>query len=242
MAALQREASHRAKEVADLEHDKRAKERQSKAANVAGEREDLEALERQLKRELRDKEEEAERLKGMIRDRKVLLESKRTFARDDEENKGAETYAKLSSEIDSVKLMVLNLRASEAGVDLSAETKPAFSRKLQQKTQYNYPLSQIEALVELKLPKAKAKRDKYEGDRVLMRQLVANIDRNRMKIRKELLDTRGADQLSHGRRVAIASVKERIDEQARLLEQEERILKERGDYYRRKEDRLRVMR
>ena len=63
-----------------------------------------------------------------------------------------------------------------------------------------------------------------------------------MKIRKELLETRGADQLSHGRRVAIASVKERIDEQARLLEQEERILKERGDYYRRKEDRLRVMR
>lgn len=42
--------------------------------------------------------------------------------------------------------------------------------------------------------------------------------------------------------MAIASVKERIDEQARLLEQEERILKERGDYYRRKEDRLRVMR
>jgi hypothetical protein len=42
--------------------------------------------------------------------------------------------------------------------------------------------------------------------------------------------------------VAIASVKERIDEQARLLEQEERVLKERGDYYRRKEDRLRVMR
>ena len=42
--------------------------------------------------------------------------------------------------------------------------------------------------------------------------------------------------------MAIASVKERIDEQARLLEQEERVLKERGDYYRRKEDRLRVMR
>jgi len=227
--------------VADLEHDKRAKERQSKAVNVTGEREELEALERQLKRNLRDKEEEAERLKDMIRDRKVLLESKRTFARNDEENKGADTYAKLSSEIDSVKLMVLNLRASEIGVDIS-EAKPAFSRKLQQKTQYNYPLSQIEAFVELKLPKAKGKRDKYEGDRVLMRQLVANIDRNRMKIRKELLDTRGADQLSHGRRVAIASVKERIDEQARLLEQEERVLKERGDYYRRKEDRLRIMR
>ncbi len=75
-----------------------------------------------------------------------------------------------------------------------------------------------------------------------MRQLVANIERNRMKIRKDLLETRGADQLSHGRRVAIASIKERIDDQARLLEQEERVLKEKGDYYRRKEDRLRILR
>jgi|LauGreDrversion4_2_1035121.scaffolds.fasta_scaffold67213_1 hypothetical protein len=63
-----------------------------------------------------------------------------------------------------------------------------------------------------------------------------------MKIRKDLLETRGADQLSHGRRVAIASIKERIDDQARLLEQEERVLKEKGDYYRRKEDRLRILR
>ena len=153
------------KEVADLEHDKRAKERQSKAANVAGEREELEALERQLRRELRDKEEEAERLKAMVRDRRLLIESKRTFPHEEE---GETHYAKLSSEIDNVKLMVLNLRANEAGVDIS-EAKPAFSRRLQQKSQYNYPLSQIEAFVELKLPKAKAKRDKYEGDRVLMR-------------------------------------------------------------------------
>lgn len=61
-----------------------------------------------------------------------------------------------------------------------------------------------------------------------------------MKIRKELLDSNG-DMLSHTRRIAITSIKERIDEQAHLLEVEESKLKEQCDYQRRKEDRLRVI-
>lgn len=60
-----------------------------------------------------------------------------------------------------------------------------------------------------------------------------------MKIRKELLDS---DTLGHSRRIAITSIKERIDEQAHLLEIEESRLKEQCDYYRRKEDKLRVIR
>jgi hypothetical protein len=105
-------------------------------------------------------------------------------------------------------------------------------------------MSEIQAFVELKLPKVKTKREKMENDRVIMRQLIANIDRNRMKIRKELLDSGsvGGDMLSHSRRIVITSIKDRIDEQAHLLEIEESRLKEQCDYYRRKEDRLRVMR
>ena len=71
-----------------------------------------------------------------------------------------------------------------------------------------------------------------------MRQLLANIDRNRIKIRKELLEQ--AD-LPHSRRLAISSIKDRIDEQARDLEQEEARLKDLCDMYRRKEDKLRVI-
>lgn len=104
----------------------------------------------------------------------------------------------------------------------------------------SYSLTEILAFVEIKLPKIKAKKDKVENDRVIMRQLIANIDRNRMKIRKELLESKG-DTLSHSRRIAITSIKERIDEQAHLLEIEESRLKESCDYYRRKEDKLRVI-
>jgi hypothetical protein len=72
-----------------------------------------------------------------------------------------------------------------------------------------YSLTEMQAFVEIKLPKVKAKKEKVENDRVIIRQLIANIDRNRMKIRKELLD---GDLLSHSRRLAITSIKDRIDE------------------------------
>jgi len=73
----------------------------------------------------------------------------------------------------------------------------------------------MQAFVELKLPKVKAKREKAETDRVIMRQLLANIERNRMKIRRDLLEQ---GDLPHSRRLAISSIKDRIDEQARDLE------------------------
>ena len=74
-----------------------------------------------------------------------------------------------------------------------------------------YTLSEILAFIELKLPSIKSKREKFENDRVIMRQLVSNIERNRMKIRKELLEAKGVDQLSQIRRLSIQSIKERID-------------------------------
>jgi hypothetical protein len=46
---------------------------------------------------------------------------------------------------------------------------------------------------------------------------------------------------SISRRAGVESIKERVDEQAQMLEEEEAKLKERCDYYRRKEDKLRVM-
>ena len=63
----------------------------------------------------------------MIRDKKLSIESKKTFGT---EEGAASNLAKLTEEIDSVKLMVLNLKAAEAGVDIS-EPRPAFTRKLQ---------------------------------------------------------------------------------------------------------------
>lgn len=41
-------------------------------------------------------------------------------------------------------------------------------------------MPEIMAFIGLKLPKVKAKREKAENDRVIMKQLLANIDRNRV--------------------------------------------------------------
>lgn len=54
-----------------------------------------------------------------------------------------------------------------------------------------------------------------------------------------MLDT--TSDLSHSRRLAITSIKERIDQQADTLVSEENKLKDQCDYYRRKEDKLRVI-
>jgi hypothetical protein len=134
--------------------------------------------------------------------------------------------------------MILDLRANHAGVELPQEPNSFHRRAHKQANIPSYSLTEIQAFIELKLPKIKTKREKAETDRVLMRQLLANIDRNRIKIRKELLEQ--AD-LPHSRRLAISSIKDRIDEQARDLEQEEARLKDLCDMYRRKEDKLRVI-
>ena len=62
------------------------------------------------------------------------------------------------------------------------------------------------------LPKIKQKREKFENDRVILKQLIANIERNRMKIRKDLLEGDTGSELSHSRKLAISSVKDKIDE------------------------------
>lgn len=53
-------------------------------------------LERQLQREVRDKEEELVRIREMIRDRQVATEAKQTFGVKETD----EHYQRLSSEVD----------------------------------------------------------------------------------------------------------------------------------------------
>jgi hypothetical protein len=70
---MQRQLIMRAKEIGDLEMDKRGKERQFKntTASLSTSEQEAEKLERQLTGELRDREEECERLKNMIRDKRL---------------------------------------------------------------------------------------------------------------------------------------------------------------------------
>lgn len=57
-----------------------------------------------------------------------------------------------------------------------------------------------------------------------------------MKLRKDL-----GNEVSSSSKIVIESIKEKIDDQARILEEEERNLKDQCDYYRRKEEKLRLI-
>ena len=78
-------------------------------------------IERQLQREVREKVEEIDRLKAMIRDKKIEMETKEYFNHDDNEG-GNVQYEKITKEIDEVKVMILDMRANQAGVSLPADS------------------------------------------------------------------------------------------------------------------------
>ena len=68
----------KAKEIGDLEMDKRGRERQFKntTASLSTSEQEAEKIERQLNSDLRDKEEEMERLKLMIKDKRIEIDAK----------------------------------------------------------------------------------------------------------------------------------------------------------------------
>ena len=68
----------KAKEIGDLEMDKRGRERQLKntTASLSTSEQEADKIERNLNSDLRDKEEELERLKLMIKDKRVEIDAK----------------------------------------------------------------------------------------------------------------------------------------------------------------------
>lgn len=117
----------KAKEIADLEMDKRGKERQLKNVSTAKNEVDIEKLEKALQSDLREKEEEISRLKSMIRDKKLEHEQREHFPH--ENHGGDDHYQKITQDIDSVKLMILDLRANQAGVSLNQEGGALYHRR-----------------------------------------------------------------------------------------------------------------
>lgn len=72
----------------------------------------------------------------------------------------------------------------------------------------------------------------------MIKQLLANIERNRVKWRKEIFD---AESLSIQRRMALQSVKDKLDKQAIQLEEEQADLKEKCSKLRRQEECLKPL-
>lgn len=72
----------------------------------------------------------------------------------------------------------------------------------------------------------------------MMKQLLSNIERNRAKLRQEFFE---AEALSSQRKIAISGLKEKIDKQARTLQEELEDVKEKSTKYRMREEKLRSM-
>lgn len=72
----------------------------------------------------------------------------------------------------------------------------------------DYTVDEMATQVEFDLPVQQEHKNKLENERVLLKQLLANIERNRVKWRKDVFE---GDSLSLGRKVALQGVKERID-------------------------------
>jgi hypothetical protein len=75
---MQRQLIMKAKEIGDLEMDKRGRERQLKntTASLSTSEQEAEKIERHLNSDLRDKDEELERLKLMIKDKQIDIDAK----------------------------------------------------------------------------------------------------------------------------------------------------------------------
>ena len=63
--------------------------------------------------------------------------------------------------------------------------------------------------MEFDLPVKKEEKEKLDNERVMIKTLLSNIEKNRMKWRKEIFDS---DTLSLNRKMAMQSVKVKIDQ------------------------------
>ena len=59
--------------------------------------------------------------------------------------------------------------------------------------------------------------EKLSSEVIVTKQLISNMDRNRIKWRRELFDS---DKISFDRKLALQSVKEKLDKQAMNLQEE----------------------
>ena len=73
----------------------------------------------------------------------------------------------------------------------------------------DYSEDEMRTQVQFDIPILIEKKEKLDNERVLIKQLLANIEKNRVKWRKDVFES---DSLSLQRKVALQGVKDRIDQ------------------------------
>jgi len=102
----------------------------------------------------------------------------------------------------------------------------------------DYTVDEMLTQVEFDIPVSTQQKEKVENERIMMKQLLGNIERNRVKWRKEVFES---DTLSLGRKMAMQGVKDKIDQQAQVLQEEEIEVKEKLDKLRHQNEQLKSL-
>lgn len=119
--------------------------------------------------------------------------------------------------------------------NLKNVTQPSFFQPTKSKLTFSPEetnLDEVKAYLDLELPKLRLKREKIEDERVIMRTLVNNMEKNKKNWRSDGLGARN---------IAIDSVKQKVEQQQEGLKKEEEKLKDKILALRRREDKLRII-
>ena len=104
------------------------------------------------------------------------------------------------------------------------ESSPAeriFDRNLH-KIEMEYTLEDIKSRIEVDSVYLSKKKKQIQDEMLLTKQLLANIHKNRLGVSQQLLD--GDSSLSYSRKLAISSLKTKLDEQSTKIQKNEDMI------------------
>lgn len=155
-------------------------------------------------------------MKEMISEKKREMQKSGAFKQiyDNQTAKNSE-FTRLENEIDQIKLMLVSLGHSN-----HIKQAPQFFHQAKSKLTFapeETNIEEVKAYLDLELPKLRLKREKLEEERVLMRTLVNNMERN-----KKNWGSQGVG----ARAVALDGIKQKVQAQQDGLQKEEERIKE----------------
>lgn len=84
-----------------------------------------------------------------------------------------------------------------------------------------YDINEIKEKISLEQSQLKKRKDQIQDEIILTKQLLKNIKKNRIQVTKEYYES---DKLSLQRKMAIKSIKDKVDEQASKIMKNEMLI------------------
>lgn len=176
-----------------------------------------------MESELRLRDDELQRVNRKIKERREAL-ARGSDAKQSQENSRGENLLQKASdmrlrymqqEIDALKLQLKEIALREK--DTPQFTRPNRFVSAPISDILDYSVAEMHTQVDFDLPINQKLIEKLTTEQTVTRQLLANIERNRIKWRKDLFDS---DKISFERKLALSSVKDKLDSQAMNMQEE----------------------